>query len=123
MNPFDLVAALRGEPVYHVQRNLFVENVTKVGNRVAFTIPDDGDTIYTCSVEGKRYDTEGTVLMMHTKTKPLFINLWNSPSNHYTQYDTLIAALVDKSGLADDSKSTRRHERLNKEPIEIMVEF
>ncbi len=121
--PFDLEAALRGEAVYHVGRGVHVENVTRVGNRVAFTIPNDGDSIYNCLLNGNNTNwPKDLVLTMKPKTRTIYVNIWDSPSFHYTKYPTLEAAKQDMRGVSANSKSHLRHKKLNPEPFVIEVE-
>jgi hypothetical protein len=123
MKPFNLEAALRGEPVWHVNRKLHVENLTQVGVRVAYTIPEDGDMVYSCLLNGNGtgcFENEA-MLAMKPKTHTFYINIWNSPSKHYTLHNTLEAAQRDV-GLSSQSKSFYRHKKLNLEPIAITIE-
>lgn len=119
--PFNLEAALRGEPVFHVIRRRFVDNLAKVGNRVAFTIPGDGDAVYQVTFDGTsthEYDAGIPILIMKARTKTVYANIWDSPSFHYTLYDSRDKAL-SATGLA--AHSLRTYQKLNSEPIELEV--
>lgn len=122
--PFDLEAALRGEPVWHVSRKLHVENLTQVGTRVAYTIPEDGDTVYNCLLNGNGTGSfeNQAMLVMKPKTRTVYVNIWESPSNHYTLHQTLELAQKDTKGLSIYSGSSKIHKRLNSEPIAITIE-
>lgn len=120
LSPFNLEAALRGEPVWHVDRKLYIDNVTRVGNRVAFTIAEDGDTIYSATSDGRKTgDYDNVVLAMRRKSTTVYINIWDSPSFHYTKYGTEEAART-ASGC---TYSGRRHRKLNADPIKIEYEI
>lgn len=122
MKPFAIENALQGDPVYHRLRKLHVENIVVVGNRVAFTIPDDGDTIYSCLLNGNNPSSpDEPILFMAHKNQTIYVNLWNSPSSHYTTYSTLEAAMRDTRGVVSASKSTHRHNKINPDPIAITV--
>ncbi len=120
MKVFDLVAALRGEPVWHTNRKLHVENLTQVGNRVAYTIPEDGDTVYNCLLNGNGTGSfeNQAMLVMKPKTHTVYANLWNSPSFHYTTHPTE----QDARDAKGTTYSGRNYAKLNPEPIAITIE-
>lgn len=126
MKPFDLQAALAGAPV-----------VTKTGIKVLAIahLPQASLSfmrVYAV-LEGlhgnnvQSYDESGHVgsghfdLFMAPKRKTLYINIWKSPSFHYSTYETLEAAKTAVS-TRSANKTPSHYERLNPEPIEIIVE-
>jgi len=117
--PFAIESALRGEPVWHTARKLYVKNLVRVGNRVAFQLEPDEEAIYYTDLEGK-YVTNGVpVLEMKSKEITYFINLWDSPSFHYTKHPTEEAA---RSSVGQ-TYSGRRYKKLNSEPIAVTIEL
>lgn len=126
MKPFDLEAALKGAPVV-TKRGQKVINIAYLplavfyGRVVAVLDGISGNNVLS-------YDESGHVgsglydLFMETKTRTYYVNLWDSPSFHYTKYDSLEAAKQDTRGLAPDRRSSQKHKKLNPEPIEITVE-
>lgn len=118
---FNLKEALSGKPVWHIGQDCWAENVTLVGDRVAFILSKFPMQVFHCDMDGKS-NTGLTTLAMEIPTKTLYVNIWDSPSFHYTRYKTLEEAQQDTRGLSHESKSSLRHKKLNPEPIKITIE-
>lgn len=124
MKSFDLEAALRGEPVVDNHGKDVLVTKLAIPDKSAFLVAQytNGDIVSSFQKNGVSTWMVNTWLMMKTTQRTYYINLWDSPSFHYTKYDSLEAAKQDTRGLAHNNKSQRVHRKLNPEPIEITVE-
>lgn len=126
MKPFNLAAALAGALV--VNRDGYPRIISKMS-----LITPRGGVICSQNSDGlavsfNRYDGSciglppENDLFLATKTRTVYVNLWDSPSPHYTKYDTLDAAQRDALGLHAASSGHRLFKTLIPNPIAITVE-
>lgn len=120
MKPFNLEAALRGEPVWHIAQHSPITDISRLKNKVVYQIKATGDSVFSCLLDGTHSTESGLpVLAMAPKTRTLYANLWDSPSFHYTTYESRLAAM-ESSRVSPNSH--KAYKKLNPEPIAITVE-
>lgn len=124
MKPFVLADALAGKPV-----------VNKIGDAVSVTklaaVTNCGMALISQDPEGKilaYHRADGTAeygslgggfnLFMKSTEKTIFINLWDSPSFHYTMHQSAGEA----TAASGQTYTGRRFKKLNSVPIAIVIE-
>lgn len=117
MKPFNLEEALAGKPVIHSRTETPIHNLTRIGDVLAFQVIGYGQSIFTSDLSGRNVYDHQELLGMASQEKTVYVNLWQSPSFHYTVYSSLEEAKASKGA----SYTGCTYSKLNKEPIALVI--